>query len=170
MKNSLTFHLPIMQIFKKPFSALTASELYSLLQVRAEVFVVEQQIIYQDMDNDDQSAVHVWITEADKVVAYARVCALGTHMKEVSIGRVLTIDRGKGYGVKVVEACLQVAQEYFHVTRVDIEAQEYAKGFYERLGFRQTTEPFVLEDIVHVGMRWESIHKNPSCKTKSEEK
>ncbi len=71
------------------FQELTVDELYELLRVRSEVFVVEQNCVYQDMDGDDQKAIHLWLTVADKVVALARVCPEGTHMEEVSIGRSL---------------------------------------------------------------------------------
>ena len=85
-------------LHKKTFQELTTDELYELLKVRSEVFVVEQNCVYQDMDGDDQKSIHLWLTVADKIVALARVCPAGTHMKEISIGRVITTERGKGYG------------------------------------------------------------------------
>ena len=83
---------------KKTFHELTTDELYELLRVRSEVFVVEQNCVYQDLDGDDQQSIHLWLTVDDKVVALARVCPAGTHMEQVSIGRVITTERGKGYG------------------------------------------------------------------------
>jgi len=77
-------------LHKKSFQELTVDELYELLRVRSEVFVVEQDCVYQDLDNDDQESIHLWLTMDEKVVALARVCPAGTHMKEVSIGRVIT--------------------------------------------------------------------------------
>jgi ElaA protein len=77
-------------LHKKTFQELTTDELYELLRVRSEVFVVEQNCVYQDMDGDDQKSIHLWLTVADKIVALARVCPAGTHMKEISIGRVDT--------------------------------------------------------------------------------
>ena len=88
---SLTLH-------KKAFRDLTTAELYELLRIRSDVFVVEQDCVYQDMDYDDQPAIHLWFTEGDSIVALCRVCPAGTHMEEVSIGRVITTARGKGYG------------------------------------------------------------------------
>ncbi len=120
-----------MTLHKKYFSELTVEELYELLRIRSEVFVVEQNCVYQDMDGDDQASVHLWLTDNDRVVALCRVCPAGTHMKEVSIGRVITTERRKGYG---------------------IEAQEYAKGFYEQVGFRQSSDPFILDGIPHIKM------------------
>ena len=91
-------------LFKKAFSELTTGELYELLRIRNEVFVVEQDCAYQDLDYDDQPAIHLWLTEGDKIIATCRVCPAGTHMQEVSIGRVITTVRGKGYGKQIMQA------------------------------------------------------------------
>lgn len=141
-------------LHKKLFRELTVDELYELLRVRAEVFVVEQDCVYQDMDGDDQVSVHLWLTEGDKVVALCRVCPAGTHMEAVSIGRVITTERGKGYGKRIMLEGIKVAQEHFNAKRIDIEAQEYACGFYEQVGFRQSSEPFMLDGIPHIRMTW----------------
>ena len=131
-------------LHKKSFQDLTVDELYELLRVRSEVFVVEQDCVYQDMDGDDQNSIHLWLTVADKVVALARVCPAGTHMKEISIGRVITTVRGKGYGKQIMLYAIDVAKEHFGAKQIDIEAQEYAKGFYESVGFRQSSDTFAL--------------------------
>ena len=141
-------------LYKKLFRELTVDELYELLRVRAEVFVVEQDCVSQDMDGDDQVSVHLWLTEGDKVVALCRVCPAGTHMEAVSIGRVITTERGKGYGKRIMLEGIKVAQEHFNAKRIDIEAQEYARGFYEQVGFRQSSEPFMLDGIPHIRMTW----------------
>jgi len=139
-------------LHKKSFQELTNDELYELLRVRSEVFVVEQNCVYQDLDGDDQKAIHLWLTVAGKVVALARVCPAGTHMQEISIGRVITTERGKGYGKQIMLHAIDAAIEYFNAKRIDIEAQEYAKGFYESVGFRQSSEPFMLDGIPHITM------------------
>ncbi len=141
-------------LHKKLFRELTVDELYELLRVRAEVFVVEQDCVYQDMDGDDQVSVHLWLTDGGKVVALCRVCPAGTHMEEVSIGRVITTERGKGYGKRIMLEGIKVAQEHFNAKRIEIEAQEYARGFYEQVGFRQSSEPFMLDGIPHIRMTW----------------
>lgn len=138
----------------KTFKQLTVDELYELLRVRTEVFVVEQDCVYQDMDGDDKEAIHVWITEGDKVVALARVCPAGVHLPTISIGRVITTVRGKGYGKQIMLAAIDVAVDHFGATSIDIEAQEYAKGFYEGVGFKQTSDTFMLDGIPHIKMRW----------------
>lgn len=139
-------------LHKKLFRELTVDELYELLRVRSEVFVVEQDCVYQDMDGDDQVSVHLWLTDGDKVVALCRVCPAGTHMEGVSIGRVITTERGKGYGKLIMLEGIKVAQEHFNAKLIDIEAQEYARGFYEQVGFRQSSEPFILDGIPHIKM------------------
>ena len=139
----------------KTFKELTVDELYELLRVRTEVFVVEQDCVYQDMDGDDKQAIHVWLTEDDKVVALARVCPAGVHLPTISIGRVITTVRGEGYGKQIMLAAIDVAVEHFGATSIDIEAQEYAKGFYEGVGFKQTSDTFMLDGIPHIKMRWE---------------
>ena len=141
-----------MTLHKKLFSELTTEELYELLRIRSEVFVVEQNCVYQDMDGDDQASVHLWLTDQDRVVALCRVCPAGTHMTEVSIGRVITTERGKGYGKRIMLAGIEAAREHFDATTIEIEAQEYAKGFYEQVGFRQSSDPFILDGIPHIKM------------------
>ena len=143
-------------LHKKLFSELTVDELYELLRVRSEVFVVEQDCVYQDMDGDDQASVHLWLTEGDKTVALCRVCPAGTHMQEVSVGRVITTERGKGYGKKIMLEGIKTAREHFGAKRIDIEAQEYARGFYEQVGFRQSSDPLILDGIPHIRMSWTS--------------
>ncbi len=141
-------------LHKKSFQELTTDELYELLRVRSEVFVVEQDCVYQDLDGDDQKSIHLWLTLADKTVALARVCPAGTHMSETSIGRVITTERGKGYGKQIMLYAIDTAIKCFHTTRIDIEAQEYAKGFYESVGFRQSSDTFMLDGIPHIRMTW----------------
>jgi ElaA protein len=139
-------------LHKKTFGELTTDELYELLRVRSEVFVVEQNCVYQDMDGDDQSSIHLWLTQGERVVALARVCPAGTHMQEVSIGRVITTDRGKGYGKQIMLHAIDAAIGHFDARRIDIEAQEYARGFYESVGFRQSSDTFMLDGIPHIRM------------------
>ena len=141
-------------LHKKLFRQLTTDELYELLRVRSEVFVVEQNCVYQDLDGDDQEAIHLWLTLEDKIVALARVCPAGTHMMEISIGRVITTERGKGYGRQIMLHAIDAAIEHFGASLIDIEAQEYAKGFYESVGFQQSSATFMLDGIPHIKMTW----------------
>lgn len=143
-----------MTLHKKTFRELTTDELYELLRVRSDVFVVEQNCVYQDLDYDDQKAIHLWLTVEDKVVALARVCPADTHMTEISIGRVISTKRGKGYGKQIMLHAIDAAIEHFDAKLIDIEAQEYAKGFYEGVGFKQSSEKFMLDGIPHIKMTW----------------
>ena len=147
MRQDVTLH-------KKSFHELTTDELYELLRVRSEVFVVEQNCVYQDLDGDDQQSIHLWLTVEDKVVALARVCPAGTHMKEISIGRVITTERGKGYGKQIMLHAIDAAARHFGAKLIDIEAQEYAKGFYESVGFKQSSDTFSPSGIPHIRMTW----------------
>ena len=147
MRQDVTLH-------KKTFQELTTDELYELLRVRSEVFVVEQNCVYQDLDGDDQQSFHLWLTVNDKVIALARVCPAGTHMEQVSIGRVITTERGKGYGKQIMLHAIRAAVEHFGATLIDIEAQEYARGFYESVGFKQSSNTFMLDGIPHIKMTW----------------
>ena len=141
-------------LHKKSFRQLKTVELYELLRVRTEVFVVEQNCVYQDLDGDDQEAIHLWLTLEDKIVALARLCPAGTHMTEISIGRGITTQRGKGYGKQIMLHAIDAAIENFGATLIDIEAQEYAKGFYESVGFKQSSDTFMLDGIPHIKMTW----------------
>lgn len=146
-------------LHKKAFKQLTVDELYELLRVRSEVFVVEQNCVYQDLDGDDQQSIHLWLTVEDKVVALARVCPAGTHMKEISIGRVITTERGKGFGKQIMLHAIDAAIEEFDAKLIDIEAQEYARGFYESVGFKQSSDAFMLDGISHIRMTWKKYNK-----------
>ena len=139
-------------LHKKTFQELSTVELYELLRIRSEVFVVEQNCVYQDMDGDDQNSIHLWLTVAGKVVALARVCPAGTHMKEISISRVITTVRGKGYGKQMMLYAIDAAKDHYDAKQIDIEAQEYARGFYESVGFRQSSDTFMLDGIPHIKM------------------
>lgn len=139
-------------LHEKTFKELTVDELYELLRIRADVFVVEQDCVYQDLDGDDQRAIHLWLTIEGKTVALCRVCPAGTHMKEVSIGRVITTERGKGYGKQIMLAAIDTAIHFFNARQIDLEAQEYARGFYENVGFVQSSESFILDGIPHIKM------------------
>ena len=143
-----------LKLHKKTFGELTLDELYELLRVRSEVFVVEQNCVYQDMDGDDKQSIHLWLTKGDRVVALARVCPAGVHLNEISIGRVITTERGKGYGEQIMRAAIAAAVEHFGATLIEIEAQEYAQGFYEKVGFHRVSDLFMLDNIPHIRMQW----------------
>ena len=141
-------------LHKKTFEELTTDELYELLRVRSETFVVGQNCVYQDLDYDDKKAIHLWLTVYDKLVAMARLCPAGTHLPKISIGRVIATERGKGYGKQIMLHAINAAVELLDAKYIEIQAQEYAKGFYESVGFRQTSDTYILENIPHINMTW----------------
>ncbi len=141
-----------MASYVKHFNELTTLELYRLLKARVDVFVVEQACPYAEIDDKDLDAYHVWIEEDGKIAALCRVLKAGVSYPEVSIGRVLSIRRGQGYGARVFALGLQTARDIYQAKRVRIEAQYYAAGFYERFGFQIVSAPFYEDGIKHVEM------------------
>lgn len=138
------------ELFVRHYSELTADELYELLRLRAEVFVVEQDCAYLDPDGRDKLAFHVWIGDGERAAACLRV------YKEdgaVRIGRVVTRERRRGLGARIMAAGVRVAREKFGAKEILISAQEYARPFYEKCGFTAYTGPYLEDGIPHVGMR-----------------
>ncbi len=137
----------------KTFDQLSTAELYDLLHIRSAVFVVEQNCVYQDIDYQDQTAIHLWLTRGDKIVALCRVCPSGTKLANTSIGRVITTERGRGYGAMIFQMAIDAARTYLApVTLIEIEAQLTKQHFYERFGFVATSAPFMLEGLLHLNM------------------
>lgn len=148
-----------MELKSKFFNELSTKELYELLRARAEIFVVEQNCVYQDLDCKDYNSLHVFFEKDDAVVAYLRA-----FLKEegvVQIGRVLTLEHGKGFGGKILSAGLEKIKENFNPKKIYLEAQCYAIGFYEREGFQVCSETFLEDGIPHVEMElnYEESHK-----------
>ena len=141
-----------MEIVAKTFYELTLDELYEILQARAEVFVVEQNCAYQDLDELDKVAYHVYLREEGKIVAYLRVIDKGKRLDEVSVGRVITLKRRCGYGTQVMKAGIEVAKEKFGAKKIKIGAQAWAKPFYEQVGFRQISGEYMEDGIPHIYM------------------
>lgn len=143
-----------MTIEAVPFCDLSNLDLYKIMQLREKVFVLEQTCLYQDLDNIDQSAWHVFATENDAVVAYARVFVKNTAENMVQIGRVVTeMDyRRKNIGTEIMNAAITVAYEKLNAQQIYLEAQTYAIPFYSRLGFKIVSEEFLEDGIPHVKM------------------
>lgn len=143
-----------MRIVIKNFGDLTCDELYNMLKLRSEVFVVEQNCAYCDPDGWDKEAAHIIIEEDDKVVATARVLPAGTRFRQVSIGRVVvdTAYRNRNLGKLLMQQAISFAGEAFHAEEIKISAQLYLRRFYENLGFRQISEVYDEDGIPHIGM------------------
>lgn len=144
-----------MNVTVKTFDELTTTELYEILKARAEIFIMEQNINYQDMDDIDYRSLHCFIKEGDKVIAYLRAFYKSKDKSVVKIGRVLTLEHGKGVGRVLLEESIKAVKEKMHCNKIYIEAQKHAVGFYEKFGFVTTSGEFLEEGIVHVAMELE---------------
>lgn len=142
-----------MQTYRKRFSNLDANELYEILKLRFDVFVLEQECLYQEIDNLDQEAIHVYIKDGEEIVAYLRVLDRGIESEDVAIGRVIAKNRRQGLGTLVLKEGIKAAKEFFDAHAIYLEAQSYAKEFYENLEFEQISDEFLLDGIAHIKMR-----------------
>lgn len=139
-----------------PYSDLTRDQLYSLLRLRAEVFVVEQDCPYQDLDDKDQQAIHfLGLTRDGRLAAYTRLLDKGLSYPDyASIGRVITAPfaRGKGLGRKLMTASVEALHAAYGVQAVKISAQAHLQAYYGSVGFETVTEGYMEDGIPHVGM------------------
>lgn len=138
-----------MEIFVKPFEELDINELYEILRLRVDVFVVEQNCPYPEIDGIDRDAFHIFGKENGEIGAYARI-----YMEdgEVHLGRVIAKKRRKGYGSLILKEAIGAAKKFYQAKQIHIEAQIYAESFYEKAGFVQISQPFFLDGIEHVKM------------------
>jgi ElaA protein len=139
----------------KPFDALTTAELYKIIQARIDVFVVEQDCPYQDADNKDFRAMHLWLPDEEgNIKAYCRLLPSGISYPEPSIGRVLTgaTSRKEGLGRKMMEKAIEFIQQTWQSPNIRISAQLYLKDFYGSLGFQQIGVPYPEDNIPHIEM------------------
>ena len=138
----------------KRFEELTVHELYSILRLRSEVFVVEQNCVFQDMDNKDQSSYHLMGWEKDVLIAYTRLVPPGVSYEMASIGRVITSQsaRGSGIGKLLMEKSIDEAERLFGKAPIKIGAQLYLREFYQSLGFIQSSDVYDEDGIDHIEM------------------
>jgi ElaA protein len=139
----------------KTFDELNTTELYGLLQLRSEIFVVEQACVYLDLDGKDQKALHIIGTKNDSIVAYTRVFNAGDYLAQPSIGRVLVRDgeRKHGYGVDIMKASMRAVEERFGENTIVLSAQSYLIRFYNSLGFQEKGGEYLEDGIPHVMMQ-----------------
>ena len=142
-----------MELVVKHFAELSAEELFEVYKLRVSVFVVEQQCPYQEIDDADRTAYHLWLQDKDGIEAYARVLPKGVTFPTTAIGRVIAVKRRCGLGSKIVAAAINTAKEKFAAEKITIEAQVYARKLYENAGFVQTSEEFLEDGIPHIQMQ-----------------
>ena len=141
-----------MNLITKKFNELTTTELYEILKARAEIFIIEQNIQYQDMDNIDYKSLHCFFMEDNKVVAYLRAFYKDYEKTIVQIGRVLTLKHGNGLGRDLLEKSIVAIKDKRKCKKICMDAQKYAVGFYEKFGFKVITNDFLENGIIHVVM------------------
>ncbi|CDQ40957.1 MULTISPECIES: GNAT family N-acetyltransferase [Virgibacillus] len=143
----------------KTFNELDAEELYKILQLRVDVFVVEQRCAYPELDGYDFRSIHYYLKDGEEIAAYARLLPAGSMYEEASIGRVLVAAkyRGNGYGRQLLANVLHYMKNE-QVYTLKIQAQQYLKKFYESFQFRQISEPYLDDGIWHIDMTWVNDH------------
>ncbi|CAM2795252.1 GNAT family N-acetyltransferase [Chryseobacterium flavum] len=138
----------------KTFEEFAVPELYAVLKARVDVFIIEQNCPYPDLDDYDQKAVHIWAEENGQVLAYCRIFDRRIKYNEASIGRVLTTAqaRGKNLGKQLIQYAVETIENRFHTSEIRISAQDYLLRFYNGFGFEDTGKKYLEDDIPHTEM------------------
>ena len=135
----------------KTFEQLTTKELFNIYKLRVDTFVVEQQCPYHEIDDIDLESHHIYLQQGKDILAD---CRLYKENDACHIGRVIAATKRKGYGTQIMKTAIEFAINNLHADSIIIEAQTYAKNFYEKLGFVQTSEPFDEDGIPHIQMKY----------------
>lgn len=144
-----------MDFFAKRFDELNTKELYEILKARSEIFVMEQNIHYQDMDDIDYKSLHCFLADGGKVYAYLRAFYADEACGIVKVGRVLTLRHGNGTGMELMNNSIQAIRQKMNCKKICIDAQKHAVGFYRKFGFEEVSDDFLEEGIVHVRLELE---------------
>ncbi|MGR9047714.1 GNAT family N-acetyltransferase [Halobacillus faecis] len=146
-----------MEWVQKTFAELSKQELYEILQTRVEVFVVEQECPYPEVDGRDEDSLHIWMEKEGEMVAYCRIVPPDEGEKYHSIGRVLVKkeDRGSGYARRVMDRAIEVLKKDYKVNYIWLHGQEHLRHFYGSFGFKEVSEVYLEDGIPHVDMLME---------------
>lgn len=138
----------------KSFEEITTSELYEIIKARVDIFVVEQNCPYPDLDGYDQKAIHLWAEQDNTVLAYCRIFDREIKYNETSIGRVLTSEKGRGknLGKQLIKYAVETIENRFKTSEVRISAQDYLLKFYSDFGFQDTGKKYLEDNIPHTEM------------------
>ena len=141
-------------IVTKIFSELDKDELYQILRLRSEVFVVEQDCVYQDIDNKDQKAIHLFYKKEEKIIGYTRIFKKGDYYENPSIGRVVVSKnkRGKDLGKEIMLESMKYIKNNIKGEKIELSAQVYLDNFYKDLGFYSKGEEYLEDGIPHQRM------------------
>jgi len=143
-----------MKLKIKSFQELSTIELYNILQLRSEVFVVEQDCVYQDIDGKDDKALHIVGMVENELVAYTRCFKPGDYFKEASIGRVVVKESQRKFkrGNQLMNSSIEAIEKHYNTTTIKISAQCYLNKFYTNLGFNAIGEEYLEDGIPHITM------------------
>ena len=146
-------------IITKTFSELDTEDLYQILRLRSEVFVVEQDCVYQDIDNKDQNAIHLYYKENDQIVAYTRIFKAGDYYENPCIGRVVVSkkNRGNDLGKKIMIGSMEYIKQNIKGEKIELSAQKYLDKFYKDLGFYKIGEDYLEDGIPHQRMIFDLV-------------
>ena len=134
----------------KTFEKLTTVELYEIIKSRQQIFLLEQNIVYQDLDDVDKTSLHCFFMDDGRVTGYLR--AFKVDENTVRIGRVLTLEHKKGVGTELMNKSCEKIKSYFGCNKVTLHSQKQAQGFYEKLGFKIVSDEYLEQGIIHVNM------------------
>ncbi len=139
----------------KRFNELTPNEIHSMYKIRVDVFVVEQNCPYHEVDDFDLQAYHAFLKDDDdQILAYCRILPPNTAFQTPAIGRVIAIERRKGYATQLLKEAIPFIRKEYQQNTITLEAQTYARKLYENLGFVQTSDPFLEDGIEHIQMQY----------------
>lgn len=141
------------------FNELSNDEIYEILKLRSEVFIVEQQCIYEDCDGKDKKSYHLFAEHNGEILVYLRILEKGISYDEISIGRVLAREkyRGKGFAKQMMLRAIEYIENNLNEKVIRISAQEYLLKFYSSLGFVRVSEVYLEDDIPHIEMLYKNL-------------
>ena len=146
-------------IITKTFYELETEDLYQILRLRSEVFVVEQDCVYQDIDNKDQNAIHLYYKENNEILAYTRIFKAGHYYENPCIGRVVVSkkNRGNDLGKKIMIDSMEYIKQNIKGEKIELSAQKYLDKFYKDLGFYKIVEDYLEDGIPHQRMIFDLV-------------
>lgn len=138
----------------KKFEELRIEEMYKILELRSEVFIVEQECAYQDCDGKDKNSYHLFMEQDGNIIAYLRILERGVSYDEISIGRVLVnkSHRGKGISREMMLKAIDFIEQSLNEKEIKIQAQSYLLNFYKSLGFKAISNEYLEDNIPHIDM------------------